>query len=79
MQKLLTNDTTPADVISHDVTPLEVKTDASGYARFGWALILLGVGGFGLWASLAPLDKGCLLYTSPSPRDLSTSRMPSSA
>ena len=26
-----------------------------------------------------PLHKGCLLYTSPSPRDLSTSRMPSSA
>ena len=25
-----------------------------------------------------PVD-GCLLYTSPSPRDLSTSRMPSSA
>ena len=25
------------------------------------------------------LMKGCLLYTSPSPRDLSTSRMPSSA
>ena len=25
------------------------------------------------------LDKTCLLYTSPSPRDLSTSRMPSSA
>ena len=25
------------------------------------------------------LSKGCLLYTSPSPRDLSTSRMPSSA
>ena len=24
-------------------------------------------------------DKNCLLYTSPSPRDLSTSRMPSSA
>ena len=24
-------------------------------------------------------DNGCLLYTSPSPRDLSTSRMPSSA
>ena len=24
-------------------------------------------------------DVGCLLYTSPSPRDLSTSRMPSSA
>ena len=25
------------------------------------------------------LDDTCLLYTSPSPRDLSTSRMPSSA
>ena len=24
-------------------------------------------------------NSGCLLYTSPSPRDLSTSRMPSSA
>ena len=33
-------------------------------------------------ARLAPLSdtlEGCLLYTSPSPRDLSTSRMPSSA
>ena len=31
--------------------------------------VLGGLGGF----------NGCLLYTSPSPRDLSTSRMPSSA
>ena len=30
------------------------------------------------WAELANI-KICLLYTSPSPRDLSTSRMPSSA
>ena len=28
---------------------------------------------------IANITKGCLLYTSPSPRDLSTSRMPSSA
>ena len=28
---------------------------------------------------LVELDENCLLYTSPSPRDLSTSRMPSSA
>ena len=27
----------------------------------------------------AKRNKACLLYTSPSPRDLSTSRMPSSA
>ena len=31
-----------------------------------------------LYASSAKFDS-CLLYTSPSPRDLSTSRMPSSA
>ena len=30
-----------------------------------------------LWKKLGPY--ACLLYTSPSPRDLSTSRMPSSA
>ena len=28
---------------------------------------------------MSALIEGCLLYTSPSPRDLSTSRMPSSA
>ena len=30
-----------------------------------------------IWCT--PLELACLLYTSPSPRDLSTSRMPSSA
>ena len=36
---------------------------------------------FVLLAALSTMDpvKICLLYTSPSPRDLSTSRMPSSA
>ena len=29
--------------------------------------------------AMTDLNEGCLLYTSPSPRDLSTSRMPSSA
>ena len=33
----------------------------------------------GHWLGLDVHDVGCLLYTSPSPRDLSTSRMPSSA
>ena len=31
-----------------------------------------------IWAAIG-ISLGCLLYTSPSPRDLSTSRMPSSA
>jgi len=35
-----------------------VDTDADAYARLGWLIILLGVGGFLLWAFLAPLDKG---------------------
>ena len=34
---------------------------------------------FVLMVPMIILTKGCLLYTSPSPRDLSTSRMPSSA
>ena len=33
----------------------------------------------GYVAEARVLDRACLLYTSPSPRDLSTSRMPSSA
>ena len=32
-----------------------------------------------LMSGRTPVLEGCLLYTSPSPRDLSTSRMPSSA
>ena len=35
-------------------------------------------GRYGLFVTAVP-DDSCLLYTSPSPRDLSTSRMPSSA
>ena len=54
--------------------------------RFGeWRLTLLGLGlviiGCLLIPSVGASDRAgaCLLYTSPSPRDLSTSRMPSSA
>jgi protease secretion system membrane fusion protein len=36
----------------------EVKTEAATYTRLGWLIILLGVGGFLLWALVAPLDKG---------------------
>ena len=31
------------------------------------------------WGNELTLHKSCLLYTSPSPRDMSASRMPSSA
>jgi protease secretion system membrane fusion protein len=47
-----------SEVITHDVTPLQVNTDARAIARMGWIIVLLGVGGFLLWAFMAPLDKG---------------------
>jgi protease secretion system membrane fusion protein len=46
------------EVISHDVTPLTVNTDAGRFAKFGWFIVLAGVVGFLIWASTAPLDKG---------------------
>lgn len=54
--KLLKNET--ADVVSHDVTPLEVNTDSRRYARYGWLVVGLGFCGFMLWATTAPIDKG---------------------
>ncbi len=54
--KLLKNDV--AEVISHDVTPLEVNTDARKFSRVGWLIVVLGFGGFLLWGLFAPLDKG---------------------
>lgn len=53
-----TDKTTATDVVTHNVEALVVETDASGYARLGWLVVLLGVGGFMLWALFAPLDKG---------------------
>ncbi len=54
--KLLKNETT--EVITHDATPLEVNTDARAFSRIGWLVVLIGFGGFLLWALFAPLDKG---------------------
>lgn len=56
--KSLMNKNAVTDVVSHEVTPITVNTDASGYSRLGWIIVLLGFGGFMLWALLAPLDKG---------------------
>jgi protease secretion system membrane fusion protein len=46
------------DVITHDVTPLTVNTDAAAYTKVGWIVIIIGVIGFLIWACFAPLDKG---------------------
>jgi protease secretion system membrane fusion protein len=58
MNNLMTNKKTITDVVTHDVEVLEVNTDAASYTRLGWGIVLLGVFGFLLWASFAPLDKG---------------------
>ena len=46
------------DVVPHEVETMEVETDPAGYARLGWLIVVLGFGGFMLWALFAPLDKG---------------------
>ena len=53
------------------ITNTFLKT-VSAFSNYDGGVILFGVDDEGN-------SKGCLLYTSPSPRDLSTSRMPSSA
>lgn len=37
---------------------VNVDTNITQYTRLGWLIIVAGLGGFLLWASLAPLDKG---------------------
>ena len=59
-------------VVSAHRTPALLYEYATTAANRGLKIIIAGAGG----AAHLP---GCLLYTSPSPRDLSTSRMPSSA
>ena len=56
--KLIAKKDLATDVITHDVSPLTVNTDASGYSRLGWIVVIAGFVGFALWAFLAPLDKG---------------------
>ena len=46
------------DISPEETFPPEMNTDESGHARMGWWIVIVGVGGFMLWASLAPLDKG---------------------
>jgi protease secretion system membrane fusion protein len=54
--KLLKNEA--FDAAAPGVAPQQIDTDARAYSRLGWIIVLLGVGGFLLWALLAPLDKG---------------------
>jgi protease secretion system membrane fusion protein len=56
--KLIQKQSEATEVITHDVAPLTVNTDARAYSKLGWIIVLAGVVGFLLWACFAPLDKG---------------------
>lgn len=50
---------TPTDVVPIEESPSEkVNTDDSVHTRLGWFIVIVGFGGFLLWAFFAPLDKG---------------------
>ncbi len=57
MELLKHKETTLAGAALTEVSS-PVETDESRHARLGWLIVLVGVGGFFLWASFAPLDKG---------------------
>ena len=58
MKKILGNNKAVTDVAYHEIAADEVNTDAKSHTRLGWWIVIAGVGGFLLWASLAPLDQG---------------------
>lgn len=43
---------------STDIAASSIETDLAKYIRLGWWIVIGGLGGFILWASFAPLDKG---------------------
>lgn len=58
MTNLITQKRDVTDVTSSEVEVLELNTDTGSYARLGWMIVLIGVVGFIIWASFAPLDQG---------------------
>ena len=64
-----------------ELTIREDHLNAGGVAHGGLHATLLDTAMGGTLVTTLPKEEwcACLLYTSPSPRDLSTSRMPSSA
>ena len=62
-----------------DDNPANLKVLNGFMKLLGWKVHIAQDGESGIEKILKVLPDICLLYTSPSPRDLSTSRMPSSA
>ncbi len=58
MGKLLKTQSAASDVAVRDAAALGINTDPGSYAKLGWVIVLIGVLGSLLWASVAPLDQG---------------------
>ena len=69
-------------IYTHTFSPKEYGTISLAYAFMGFALVIYK---YGMDTALMKFSvqsensESCLLYTSPSPRDVRSSRMPSSA
>ena len=66
------------DVADKDLVFMDRLLEVTGFPKESLVEYLAGELGMEP-AELSEVNPTCLLYTSPSPRDLSTSRMPSSA
>ena len=76
-------------VFGDEATPLHVNSTEGFYqsalgADFAWSLNgavlpFFPEANYDSWFTIGVTDNSCLLYTSPSPRDRTRSRMPSSA
>jgi protease secretion system membrane fusion protein len=58
MRKVFDKKIDAAEVVVHDISQQSINTDATVHTRLGWWIVLAGVGGFLIWAMVAPLDKG---------------------
>jgi membrane fusion protein, protease secretion system len=58
MTNLVKSNAAVTEVVAREVEEQTVQTDTGRFSRIGWLVVALGLGGFLLWASLAPLDKG---------------------
>ncbi len=58
MKNATTTQQSVTDVASRPEMLTEVKTNSMLHTRIGWWIIIAGIGGFIVWALVAPLDKG---------------------
>lgn len=58
MKNATTTQQNVTDVASRPEMLTEVKTNSKLHTRIGWWIIIAGIGGFIVWALVAPLDKG---------------------